>query len=232
MVYGRGLQDCFMSMLRYVVRFFQGIHGLLWHDLWNEPYPGPVGQAADTIRSLDPEAFLFTEACYFTNMGVPSGIERLSDSGQVFEPHGYDLIVDTRHDDLYDSGRVEPISRILERNLWSHTYWFWRPDIEGAPEWGELVRAYPVATAGTLLYYRWEGDCITLEYDGVPGCTEVFAPNLGQGTWGVRRLQEHVWPDTKHGVLRIRSDRAQNVRLCFGRVAGAYGGAVHDPLDL
>ena len=39
-------------------------------------------------------------------------------------------------------------------------------------------------------------------------------------------------PDTKHGVLRIRSDRAQNVRLCFGRVAGAYGGAVHDPLDL
>ncbi len=111
-----------MSMLRYVVRFFQGIHGLLWHDLWNEPYPGPVGQAADTIRSLDPEAFLFTEACYFTNMGVPSGIERLSDSGQVFEPHGYDLIVDTGHDDLYDSGRVEPISRILERNLWSHTY--------------------------------------------------------------------------------------------------------------
>lgn len=30
-------------------------------------------------------------------------------------------------------------------------------------------------------------------------------------------------PDTKHEVLRIRSDRAQNVRLCYGRAAGAAG---------
>ncbi len=200
---------------------------------------------------------------------MPSGIGRLPDSSQVFAPHGYDLIVDTGHDDLYDPGRVELIFQrhrqtgdllevptligewgayegrpgneeairqmigILERNLWSHTYWAWRPDIEAAPEWRELIRAYPVATAGTLLTYHWEGDCITLEYDGTAGCTEVFVPNLGQGNWGVRwlqgdvRLQEHVWQDTKHGVLRIQSDRAQHVRLCFGRILGA----AHGPLD-
>jgi endoglycosylceramidase len=66
-------------------------------------------RTAQVIHTEDPQMLLFTEPCYFTNIGVPSGIGRLTLPGQVFSPHGYDLIVDTGHDELYDPSRIELI---------------------------------------------------------------------------------------------------------------------------
>lgn len=214
-------------------------------------------KVSNTIHEISPEAFLFTEPCYFTNMGAPSGITRLPVSGQVLAPHGYDLIVDTGHDDLYDSQRVDLIFqrhrqtgdslavpvfigewgafegrpgnekaalqmiRILEQNLWSHAYWSWGPDIESRPEWNYLVRSYPVATAGSLRAYHWDGKSLILQYDAVPGITEVFVPGLGQSRWNLRtlqgcvKIQEEVWSDTGHGILSIVSDIAQDVHICL-----------------
>lgn len=324
-VCGMGLQDHFIRMVWYVAQYFDQTPGLLGYDLWNEPYPGSVGQTAleaamnrlpgasgdrlenddekknliagltdidfysqltrilsqytmpfeksflmsfyekvaKTIHEISPEAFLFTEPCYFTNLGAPSGIGRLSVPGQVFAPHGYDLIVDTGHDDLYNPDRVDLIFRrhkqtgdllevptfigewgafegrpgnekaamqmirILEKNLWSHTYWSWAPGMESRQEWNYLVRAYPVATAGTLHSYRWERNAFTLSYDGVPGITEVFVPGLSQDNWKIRVLQgdvkwkEQVWNDTGHGILSLTSDSVQRIQLCLefeGRV--------------
>ena len=66
-------------------------------------------RTAQVIHTEDPQMLLFTEPCYFTNIGVPSGIGQLTLPGQVFSPHGYDLIVDTGHDELYDPSRIELI---------------------------------------------------------------------------------------------------------------------------
>lgn len=312
---GMGLQDHFLQMVQHTVQFFSGTPGLLGYDLWNEPYPGPVGQialnevmeqlpgsanleqdaekaqliagltdmtfyrglteviskhtipferdslmpfyerVAETVRAADSRALLFTEPCYFTNLGAPSGIERLNVPGQVFAPHGYDLIVDTGHDDLYDPRRIELIFQrhketggrlgvptfigewgafegrpgneqagaqmmaIIEQNLWSHTYWSWAEDIVSRPEWGQLVRAYPMAVAGELRSYHWDGSSFEMEYDAVPGMTEVFIPSLARGEWETKIIQgtgavdAELWKDTGHGVLRIITENAQRMRF-------------------
>ncbi len=40
-------------------------------------------RAARALSAEDPQALLFTEPCYFTNLGAPSGVGRLSVPGQV-----------------------------------------------------------------------------------------------------------------------------------------------------
>lgn len=67
-------------------------------------------KAADAIQNQMPDALIFTNPCYFTNMGIPCGLKHLNDQ-QVLSPHGYDLVVDTSMSDLYDSGRVDWIFR-------------------------------------------------------------------------------------------------------------------------
>lgn len=212
-------------------------------------------RAARAVSGEDPQALLFTEPCYFTNLGAPSGLGKLSVPGQVFAPHGYDLIVDTGHDDLFDPRRVELIFQrhketgerlgvptivgewgafggrpgneaagaqmmdIIERNLWSHTYWCWEEDIVSHPEWRQLVRAYPAAVAGRLRSYHWDGGAFTMEYDAVPGTTEIFIPGLAAHEWrtdfmqGDGTVEAERWEDTGHGVLLVTADRAQRVRL-------------------
>lgn len=65
-------------------------------------------KAAAAIHSEMPEALIFTNPCYFTNLGTPCGLTRLDDN-QVLAPHGYDLIVDTGFDALYEPGRIDYI---------------------------------------------------------------------------------------------------------------------------
>ena len=216
-------------------------------------------KVARKIHDADPDALFFTEPCYFTNLGAPSGLKKLSLPGQIFAPHGYDLVVDTGRDDLYAPSRIDLIFRrhketgeklglpifigewgafgsrpgnhqaasqmfrILEENLWSHAYWDWSADIESLPIWRHLVRAYPMATAGTLNAYHWDGEKLSLSYQSVPGITEIFVPGLGQGDWafqaveGEIRFEPSIYPDTGHGVLSIISDSRQALQLEIGR---------------
>ena len=212
-------------------------------------------RSAEAIHEEDPHAFVFTEPCYFTNLGVPSGIGGLSVPGQVFAPHGYDIVVDTGHDDLFNPGRVELIFRrhketgerlgiptvigewgafggrpgneeagtqmisILEKNLWSHTYWCWTEDIASLPEWRLLVRAYPVAVAGRLRSYHWDGNAFEMEYDAVPGVTEIFVPGLAKREWetdipqGNADVEAEGWNDTGHGILHITTEKTQRMQI-------------------
>lgn len=65
------------------------------------------------IRSVDPDGFLMLETNYFTNMGVESGLELVQNTDgtiahhQVYTPHGYDLVVDTDHYEIYNQERVD-----------------------------------------------------------------------------------------------------------------------------
>lgn len=65
------------------------------------------------IREIDSERFLMLETSYFANMGVESGLQLVqneqgeTDPNQVFTPHGYDLVVDTEHYEIYNQDRVD-----------------------------------------------------------------------------------------------------------------------------
>jgi len=70
-------------------------------------------RVASAIREVDPDHILFLEHSYFSNPGVPSGIQRIRYSdGRLEEkvayaPHGYDLVVDTEAYSSASKDRVE-----------------------------------------------------------------------------------------------------------------------------
>jgi len=76
-----------------------------------------VGKA---IREVDPNHILFLEHSYFSNPGVPSGIQRITYSDGSMEdklayaPHGYDLVVDTK---AYSNASNARVGYLLD-----HTY--------------------------------------------------------------------------------------------------------------
>lgn len=65
------------------------------------------------VRELDPEAIIFREHCYFSNMGIQCRgplIEKepgVVDPNQAYSPHGYDLVVDTEAIQQASSKRVD-----------------------------------------------------------------------------------------------------------------------------
>ena len=70
-------------------------------------------RVSKAIREVDPNHIIFLEHSYFSNPGVPSGIQRIRyDDGTLEEklayaPHGYDLVVDTKAYTNASNARVE-----------------------------------------------------------------------------------------------------------------------------
>ena len=77
-------------------------------------------RVAEAIREVDNNHILFLEHSYFSNPGVPSGIQRISyadgsrEEKLAYAPHGYDLVVDTRAYSSASNARVG--------YLFDHTY--------------------------------------------------------------------------------------------------------------
>lgn len=73
-----------------------------------------VGRA---IREVDQDTMLFLETNYFSNAGMRTAIQPITDKNgirdgkQVFSPHGYDILVDT---DMYDQSSNSRIDVIFE----------------------------------------------------------------------------------------------------------------------
>ena len=57
---------------------------------------------------------------------------------------------------------IRHMNGILERYLWSSTYWQWVPGIENDPNYSDLSRAYPRVTAGELRSYHYDAEDKTL----------------------------------------------------------------------
>lgn len=76
------------------------------------PFFNKTGAA---IRSVDGDGFLMLETSYFSNMAIESGLELVQNGEgnvvhhQVYAPHGYDLVVDTEHYEIYNGDRVDLI---------------------------------------------------------------------------------------------------------------------------
>lgn len=75
-------------------------------------------KARDVIRQVDRRHIIFIEHNYFTNMGVPGGLQNLVDKKGnkdplvVYAAHGYDLVVDT---DALSRGSSERVQLIFDR---------------------------------------------------------------------------------------------------------------------
>lgn len=140
---------------------------------------------------------LFTEPCYFTNIGVPSGIGRLSLPGQVFSPHGYDLIVDTGHDELYDPGRMELIfqrHRETELRLGVPAFvgeWGAFEGREGNERAGEQMMGIIERNLWSHAYWSWAED-ITARPEWrqlVRGYPAAVAGRLRSYHWGEKHFE-------------------------------------------
>lgn len=63
-------------------------------------YPFLVA-AAEAIRKVDKTGIIFSENCYFSNLGIPCSVPRIvykdgtREENHLFSPHGYDITVDT-----------------------------------------------------------------------------------------------------------------------------------------
>ncbi len=63
-------------------------------------YPFLVA-AAEAIRKIDKTGIIFSENCYFSNLGIPCSVPRIvykdgtREENHIFSPHGYDITVDT-----------------------------------------------------------------------------------------------------------------------------------------
>ncbi len=74
---------------------------------------GMYQRVGKSIREVDSNHILFLEHAYFSNTGIASGVERVSlkdgkpDSLVAYAAHGYDLLVDTKVNDVQSSERVE-----------------------------------------------------------------------------------------------------------------------------
>ncbi|MFV0503339.1 MAG: cellulase family glycosylhydrolase [Lachnospirales bacterium] len=67
-----------------------------------------------TLRSISQVGLVFTENCYFSNMGIESSLKRIEVNGekeqlQVYAPHGYDLVVDTPLVNMSSNNRMAVI---------------------------------------------------------------------------------------------------------------------------
>lgn len=70
-------------------------------------------------------------------------------------------------------GLTRAIVALFEGYLWSSTYWCWVDGFKEAPYASALNRAYPQATGGELLRYRYDYDAGRLEMDFVPNGAET-----------------------------------------------------------
>lgn len=63
-------------------------------------YPFLVA-AASAIRKVDKTGIIFSENCYYSNLGIPCSVPRIiykdgtREENHIFSPHGYDITVDT-----------------------------------------------------------------------------------------------------------------------------------------
>lgn len=77
------------------------------------PFYTELGRA---IRRVDKHSLILFESNYFANAGIPSHVDIIKDEigdalpGQVYAPHGYDILVDT---DNYENGGTERVDIIF-----------------------------------------------------------------------------------------------------------------------
>jgi len=223
------------------------------------PFYDKMGTA---IRRADSDRFLMLETSYFANMGIESGVELARDTAtgsadrrQVYAPHGYDLVVDTEHYEIYNQDRVDlifaahrrvqerlqvpvlvgewgaftdhpatfeltkEILAIFEQYLWSNTYWCWVDGHRQTPYAAALNRAYPQATGGKLVEYRYEREkgIFRMVYEPAgheeswiyhPHAARLAAEMVDIDGTSACQIEIRPLPDAEGGIVAIRAPQS------------------------
>ncbi|MCI9440181.1 MAG: glycoside hydrolase family 5 protein [Ruminococcus sp.] len=75
---------------------------------------------------------------------------------------------------------IRHMNQILEKYLWSSTYWEYHPGMEADANYDALGRAYPMETAGKLLSYHYEEEKKSFEmcFEPEEGESRIYCPFL------------------------------------------------------
>lgn len=73
---------------------------------------------------------------------------------------------------------IRHMNEILEKYLWSSTYWDYRPGMEEDTNYSALCRAYPMETAGELQAYHYDAEkkCLEMTFKAAEGESKVYCP--------------------------------------------------------
>lgn len=79
-----------------------------------ERYSPFLDRMGEAVRKVTDNGILFADNCYYSNLGIPCSIHPITvngkaDSLQCFEPHGYDIMVDTPEYKYANNSRVGTI---------------------------------------------------------------------------------------------------------------------------
>lgn len=81
-------------------KIIDGAKDMLFEFDTKRYYPFLVA-AAEAIRKIDKTGIIFSENCYYSNLGIPCSVPRIvykdgtREENHIFSPHGYDITVDT-----------------------------------------------------------------------------------------------------------------------------------------
>ena len=118
---------------------------------------------------------------------------------------------------------IRHMNEILERYLWSSTYWEYRLGMEEDANYSALCRAYPVETAGELQSYHYdeENKCLEITYMAAEGESKVYCPFhptgvMEKGSEGDCRIDyriEEVDGDGCYVFLKANQTEIMTVRI-------------------
>lgn len=194
----------------------------------------------DAIRKVGTNHIFFTEPSVSANIGIYSHLSlfktAVKDIQQVYAPHAYDLVTDTKFVDNTSFSRLELIykqeqkkasemnlplmvgewgafygaskevvpvaafsAKIQEQLLCSDLYWSYTSDLQNRLFFPYINRAYPMATAGKLIYYHYDLEKHILsikwkETANSKGGTLIFIPSA---TFSVQLQHGELMPAYK-----------------------------------
>ncbi len=118
---------------------------------------------------------------------------------------------------------IRHMNEILERYLWSSTYWDYHPGMEEDENYGALCRAYPVETAGELQAYHYDEEkkCLEMIFKAAKGESKVYCPFqpksvTGKGSEGDRQIEYKLETvDEDACYVFLRTEKAEDITICI-----------------
>lgn len=86
----------------------------------------------------------------------------------------------------FTNGLIRHMNGILEKYLWSSTYWDYHPGMEEDENFTALCRAYPVETAGKLQAYHYDEQkkCLEMTFVAADGESKIYCPFYPESVTG------------------------------------------------
>ncbi|MDE7131204.1 MAG: glycoside hydrolase family 5 protein [Lachnospiraceae bacterium] len=118
---------------------------------------------------------------------------------------------------------IRHMNEILERYLWSSTYWEYLLGMEEDANYSALCRAYPMETAGELQFYHYDEEkkCLEMTFMAAKGESKVYCPFqpksvTGKGSEGERQIEYKLETvDEAACYVFLQTEKAEDITICI-----------------